>query len=144
MLALNLLTPQPVHCCDDMLVTLNVPATQAATLLPLPVYPALAMQSECVSDAAMLLEFAGQPLQALCAALSWKNPPGQLVQAVDASLFLKYPARHVLHALAPVPSCHLPNGHAKQTFGMLDKLVTSIRASTNLPLWEHTPAPAFD
>jgi hypothetical protein len=53
---------QLVHPSADEAVLLNVPAAQAVTLDPKPVYPASAVQSFRESDAARLAELSGQEL----------------------------------------------------------------------------------
>ena len=58
--ALYLPASQLVHAAAEMAVLLNVPATQAATVEPSPVYPADALQSFSASDAAALAVLAGQ------------------------------------------------------------------------------------
>ena len=55
---------QLVHAAAEEAVVLNVPAAQAVTLDPDPVYPASAMQSSSASDAAGLPELVGQAAQA--------------------------------------------------------------------------------
>ena len=59
-LALYFPLTQSVHAADDDAVALNLPAAQAATLEPDPVYPASALQSSTASDPAGLPEFVGQ------------------------------------------------------------------------------------
>ena len=53
---------QLVHAAAEEAVSLNVPAAQAVTLDPDPVYPASAMQLFIESDAAGLPELSGQEL----------------------------------------------------------------------------------
>ena len=61
-LSLYLPTSQLLHAAADEAMLLNVPAAQADTLDPLPVYPASAVQSFKESDAARLAELSGQEL----------------------------------------------------------------------------------
>ena len=56
-------TSQSLHAAAEEAVLLKVPAAQAATLSPDPVYPASAMQSSSASDAAGLPELVGQAPQ---------------------------------------------------------------------------------
>ena len=84
-----------MHAAADEAVTLNVPAAQAVTLDPDPVYPASAVQSSSASDAAGLAELSGQELQVsdACAAKLLYLPASQLVHAAaDEAVTLNVPA----------------------------------------------------
>ena len=61
-LSLYLPTSQLVHAAAEEAMLLKVPAAQAVTLDPDPVYPASAVQSFGESDAARLAELSGQEL----------------------------------------------------------------------------------
>ena len=61
-LSLYLPTSQLLHAAAEEAMLLNVPAAQAVTLDPLPVYPASAVQSSSASDEAGLPELSGQEM----------------------------------------------------------------------------------
>ena len=97
-----------VHATAEAAVTLNVPAPQAARVLPAPVNPASATQSVRASEPVKpaVVESLGQPLQA----------------AEDAPAALKVPCAHAATAL-PTP---VNPGSARHADSALDPVLDPV------------------
>ena len=99
------LVGQVVQAAEEPVVALNVPAAQAATLEPNPVYPASALQSPSASDPAGLPELVEHEVHVslVCAVLALYFPPTQSLHATaDDAVALNVPAAQAV-TLEPSP-----------------------------------------